>query len=134
VPFFFEEGASMRVELLFESGKCVIDLNEEYEIVRLLKEKIPFESVVNTWGEEIYFSTPVNVQKMENPREVVEVGDVGYWPPGKALCLFFGKTPISDDKIRPASAVNVIGKIVEGLEDLKKIKDGERVAVRFASS
>jgi len=95
VPFFFEEGANMRVELLFESGKCVIDLNEEYEVVKLLKEKIPFESVVNTWGEEIYFSTPVNVQKMENPREVVEIGDVGYWPPGKALCLFFGKTPVN---------------------------------------
>jgi len=76
----------------------------------------------------------VNVQKMENPREVVEIGDVGYWPPGRALCLFFGKTPISDDRIRPASTVNVIGRIIEGLEDLKRVKDGEKVTVRSASS
>ncbi|PLV56405.1 cyclophilin-like fold protein [Thermotoga sp. SG1] len=124
----------MKVELVFENARCLIELDESCEVVERLKEKIPFESTVNTWGEEIYFSTPVSVQKMENPREVVEIGDVGYWPPGRALCLFFGKTPISDDKIRPASAVNVIGKIIEGLKDLKKVKDGERVTVRFASS
>ncbi|MCD6552274.1 cyclophilin-like fold protein [Thermotoga sp.] len=124
----------MKMELVFESARCLIELDESYEVVRRLKEKVPFKSVVNTWGEEIYFSTPVVVSKMENPKEVVEIGDIGYWPPGKALCLFFGRTPISDDKIRPASAVNVIGKIVEGLENLKEVKDGEKVTVRFASS
>ncbi len=56
-------------------------------------------------------------------------GDVAYWIPGKAICLFFGKTPISDDKIRPASAVNVIGRITDNMDDLKKVEDGDEVVV-----
>jgi len=59
----------------------------------------------------------------------VEVGDVAYWIPGRAICLFFGKTPISEDKIRPASTVNVIGKVLGDPLRLKKVKDGERVFV-----
>ncbi|PLV60486.1 cyclophilin-like fold protein [Thermotoga sp. KOL6] len=124
----------MKLELVFEGGTCVFELEESFEVVKKLTEKIPFESRANTWGEEIYFSISIDVTTMENPRETVEVGDVGYWPPGKALCFFFGKTPISDDKIRPASTVNVIGRIVQGMENLKKIKDGDKITVKFASA
>jgi len=69
------------------------------------------------------------VDKEENSKDVVELGDVAYWIPGKAICLFFGKTPISDDKIRPASAVNVIGKIITNMEELKKVGDGDEVTI-----
>lgn len=71
-------------------------------------------------GDEIYFETDINFDEVENSKEVVEIGDVAFWIPGKAICLFFGKTPISDELIRPASAVNVFGKIIEGIEELKK--------------
>ena len=90
---------------------------------------LPFESEVKTWGEEIYFSIPVEVE-LENPQDTVEVGDIGYWLPGKAFCIFFGLTPASEPgKIRPASAVNIFAKVIGDIEVLKKIKDGDRIRV-----
>jgi len=90
---------------------------------------LPFESEVNTWGDEIYFTIPVEVG-LENSREVVEIGDIGYWPPGKAFCIFFGLTPVSKEgEIKPASAVNVFAKVVEDVKTLKKIKDGDKIKV-----
>jgi len=58
----------------------------------IIWESLPLESVVNTWGQEIYFSIPVTVD-LENGQEIVSVGDIAYWPPGKAFCVFFGPTP-----------------------------------------
>jgi len=90
---------------------------------------LPFESEVNTWGDEIYFSIPVKLE-LENPQDVVDIGDIGYWPPGKAFCIFFGQTPMSEPgKIRPASAVNVFAKVVRNIKVLKKIKDGDKIKV-----
>jgi len=93
---------------------------------------LPFESEAETWGEEVYFSTPVSVS-LEKGKRKVEKGDVGYWPPGKALCLFFGRTPAStDDDPIAASPVNIVGKITGGIELLKNIRDGMKIRVRLA--
>jgi hypothetical protein len=93
-------------------------------------EALPITSTVNTWGDEIYFTIPVDA-KPEDAKELVSPGDIAYWPPGKAMCIFFGKTPISrGDEIRPASAVNIIGKIEGDYKSLKKIKDGEEITIR----
>jgi hypothetical protein len=71
--------------------------------------------------------------KPEDTRELVSLGDIGYWPPGKAMCIFFGKTPISrGDEIRPASPVNIIGKVEGELKLLKKMKDGEEITIQPA--
>ena len=92
-------------------------------------EALPLESVVNTWGHEIYFSIPVTVE-LENGKEVVNAGDIGYWPPGKAFCIFFGPTPASrGDEIRAASKVNVFGKVIGDLEILLRVEDGEKIFV-----
>ena len=73
---------------------------------------LPITGSVQTWGDEIYFSIPVEAPQAKDARETVEKGAVAYWPPGSALCLFWGPTPMSrGDEIRPASAVNVIGVI-----------------------
>ncbi len=93
-------------------------------------EKLPFTSTVNTWGDEIYFTIPVDAGP-ENAKELVELGDIAYWPPGKAMCIFFGKTPVSKgDEIRPASAINIIGKVAGDCKVLKKVKDGEEITIR----
>jgi uncharacterized protein len=90
---------------------------------------LPINSLVNTWGEEIYFTIPVNV-KLENGREIVNVGDIAYWPPGKAFCIFFGLTPASrGNEIRAASAVNVFGKIGSDLQVLSAVRDGDTISV-----
>ena len=82
----------------------------ELETAKQLWESLPITGRVQIWGDEIYFSIPVNVQEELGSQETVEVGTVAYWPPGSALCLFWGPTPISaPGEIRPASAVNVVG-------------------------
>ncbi len=77
----------------------------------LIYDALPVESGYNTWGDEIYFAIPVSTGP-ENGVEAVELGDLAYWPPGKAFCIFYGQTPAGQgDEIRPASAVNPIGKV-----------------------
>ncbi len=84
-------------------------------------EALPFETSFNTWGDEIYFSIPVEMDLESDAQEVVQSGDLGYWPSGNAFCIFFGPTPMSDEgEIRPASAVNVIGKVISDEERLKE--------------
>jgi uncharacterized protein len=90
---------------------------------------LPIKSTVNTWGEEIYFNIPVTA-KPENGREIVNAGEVAYWPPGKALCIFFGPTPMSKgDEIRAASEVNIFGKIVGDAKVFSAVNDGEKITV-----
>lgn len=123
----------MRVQLEAGSVLVEIELNET-STARQIWEALPFESQANTWGEEIYFSIPVH-RDQEKPQEVVQAGDVAYWPPGRALCLFFGPTPVSaPGEIRPYSPVTVVGKIAGDLQVLKNIKDGEKVRLRKVSS
>nr|WP_269479004.1 cyclophilin-like fold protein [Methanocaldococcus infernus] len=119
----------------FKDFEIEAELYEELapKTVRKILEGLPIKGIVNRWGDEIYFETEVIVDEEENSKEVVELGDIAYWIPGRAICLFFGKTPISDDKIRPASAVNVIGKIInieKYIDKLREVKDGEVVEVR----
>ena len=77
-----------------------------------LWEALPITGGVQTWGDEIYFSIPVQAEEADDAQETVDKGAVAFWPPGSALCLFWGPTPVSrGDEIRPASKVNVIGQI-----------------------
>ncbi len=86
---------------------------------------LPLEARVSTWGEEIYFTIPVQTGLDDTAKELVEYGDIGYWPRGRALCLFFGPTPISGPgEIRPASAVNIVGKLIGDIQSLQEITDG----------
>ncbi|MBO3840996.1 MAG: hypothetical protein FGF48_01055 [Candidatus Brockarchaeota archaeon] len=90
---------------------------------------LPFKGFANTWGEEIYFEIPVTLPE-ENSRREVEKGEVAYWPPGRALCIFFGPTPMSrKGKIVAYSPVNVFAKIEGDLEVFKKVRAGEEILV-----
>ena len=95
----------------------------------LIWDALPIESRANTWGEEIYFNIPVSADP-ENPKELVEIGDLGYWPPGSAFCIFFGPTPMSiGDEIRPASAVNVVGRLNGDPKEFRQVTDGAEVKI-----
>lgn len=123
-----------KLRIIFPQSIGVVEVEltgKNPKTLQALKSAAPFESRVNLWGEMIYFSTPARVAQ-EVAKDVVDVGDVAYWPPGRALCIFFGPTPISrGGEIRPASPVNVIGKVIGDTERLKKVKDGEVVRVEF---
>lgn len=104
------------------------ELNDS-KTAQMLWDLLPIEAKASTWGDEIYFSIPLNADA-ENPQEVVELGDLGYWPPGTAFCIFFGPTPISHvNEIRPASAVNVIGKLTGDAKAFKQVKSGTTVRI-----
>ena len=93
---------------------------------------LPIKARANRWGDEIYFSIPVKIGE-ENAQQVVEKGDIGYWPPGSALCIFFGFTPVSSgNEIRAASPVNVFGKILGDPSVFKKVKQGEEITIEKA--
>jgi len=100
-----------RILIIMGSIEVEAELTES-KTAELIYNSLPIEAKGSFWGDEIYFSIPVKAEP-ENPKEVVELGDLGYWPPGNAFCIFFGPTPASSgDEIRPASEVNVIGKII----------------------
>ncbi|MCP4252701.1 MAG: hypothetical protein GY775_04700, partial [Candidatus Scalindua sp.] len=91
---------------------------------------LPIENTVNTWGDEIYFTIPVTSALDEAAKEVVEKGDLGYWPTGKAFCIFFGPTPASQgNEIRPASAVNIVGRVEGNADVFKGVRDGENITL-----
>jgi uncharacterized protein len=95
---------------------------------------LPLEAPASVWGDEIYFNIGLECPP-EAPQEVVDVGDLGYWPPGRAFCIFFGPTPASQgSEIRPASAVNVIGQIRGDATIFRKVRAGTRVVIERAGS
>lgn len=109
-----------------------LDKKKSPHTVELLQHCLPFKVGIHVWGEEIYTDpTPISIQE-ENSMSTLQINDVAYWPPGKAICLFFGRTPIGKkDEIKPYSPVNVIGKILSPNKTiLSKIKEGTQVTFR----
>jgi hypothetical protein len=92
-------------------------------------DALPIQAKGSTWGDEIYFDIGVTAAP-EAAREVVDPGDLAYWPPGRAFCIFFGPTPASKgDECRAASPVNVVGKIRGDHGVFKKVRAGTRVTI-----
>jgi hypothetical protein len=118
-----------RLEIAAGEVTVTAELNET-QTAQAIWDALPIEGAANTWGDEIYFSIPLALD-LEAGQDVVELGDLGYWPPGKALCIFFGPTPASKgEEIRPASAVTVFGSVVGDATVLKAVADGAPVKVR----
>jgi hypothetical protein len=119
----------MKIKIITEeTGEVQATLTDENPgTVKALYEALPIEARANIWGDEIYFSIPVHYEE-ENSKEVVEMGDLGYWPPGNAFCIFFGPTPASrGDEIRPASPVNVFGRVDGDPKVFKKVRGGAKI-------
>jgi hypothetical protein len=95
-------------------------------------DALPLSVPGDTWGDEIYFGIPVKA-KPERPQETVEMGALGNWPPGSAFCIFFGRTPASrGQEIRPASPVNVFGRVLGDPAVFKKVTAGTPIRIERA--
>jgi hypothetical protein len=93
-------------------------------------ESLPIDGKANVWGDEIYFGIPVQAEQEPDARAVVEVGEVGYWPPGKAFCIFFGPTPAStDERPRAASPVNILGRVSGDATSFRSVPGGTPVKI-----
>ena len=98
-----------------------------------IADALPIKSEANRWGGEIYFSIPITAELESDSREVLEEGELAFWPPGNAFCIFFGKTPASQgNEIRAASAVNIVGKISGDWSGLWDIPDGAGIVIEKA--
>lgn len=97
-------------------------------------DALPITGQVQTWGDEIYFAIPVTAEPSDDAQETVPKGAIAYWRPGKALCLFWGPTPMSrGDEIRPASAVNLVGHIEGNPTLLAQIPNDSKILIRRAT-
>lgn len=120
----------MERQIRIKAGS-VIALAELYntKTADAIWQALPLDGNIHTWGEEIYFSIPLKLE-LEAGQEVVSSGDLGYWPPGSAFCIFFGPTPMSrGSEIRAASPVDVFGSLVDDPKVFRGVKDGEKVVV-----
>jgi len=117
-----------KITITAEDLKVDASLNDS-KAAQKIWEALPIEGRVNTWGDEIYFSIPVDIG-LENAKAVVSEGDLGYWPPGSAFCIFFGTTPVSrGNEIRPASPVSIFGKVTGDAKVFKKVRSGAKIIV-----
>ena len=124
----------MGEKILIRSGEIEIgaELNDSPTALALFTA-LPLSAEANTWGDEIYFQVPVDQQLDSTAAELVKVGDLGYWPSGRAFCIFFGPTPISrEGEIRPASAVNLIGKVIGDARAFRAVHDGDLMQLDVA--
>lgn len=120
-----------QIKITAGNVKVVGTLNDS-ATAGLVWDALPITGSGSVWGDEIYFRTGIETP-VDNGQEVVEMGALAYWPPGQAICLFFGPTPMSQgDEIRPASAVNVIGSIHGDPTVLKSVAGGADVSLERA--
>ncbi len=116
-----------KIEIEFNQITLQAELNDCPTSTAIL-EQLPIEGLVNTWGDEIYFEIPVDLPQEPGAKEILEPGDLGYWPVGKAFCIFFGPTPVStDERPRAYSPVNVLGHITTDLAGLETIQKQQTV-------
>ncbi len=109
--------------------EATADLNDSAS-AQALWQALPITGVAQTWGDEIYFSIPLELEP-EAPQELVAVGDLGYWPQGPAFCIFFGPTPASrGNEVRPASPVNLLGRVSGDAKVFKRVKPGAKVLLQ----
>jgi len=120
---------SKRIMIIVNAIEIDAELNDS-PTAALIWEHLPIEGSANTWGEEIYFSIPVKADLEPGARDEMKIGELAYWPPGEAFCIFFGRTPMSrDDECRAASPVNPVGNVLGDPGVLKSVQQGAAVRI-----
>jgi hypothetical protein len=121
-----------RISIRFDTHKLTATLTDT-PCALAVWDALPLGGFATRWGDEVYFPIPVDVPLESTSREILEAGELGYWPTGNAFCIFFGPTPLSrGQEIRAASAVNVIGKMDGALTALLEVKHGTRICLEQA--
>jgi hypothetical protein len=126
-------------QILIRAGdvSATATLNDS-SLAQALWRSLPMSARANTWGDEIYFSIVLDqsgVGPTTDGVEVVSLGDIAFWPPGSAFCLFFGRTPASrGDEIRPASAVHLFGRIDGDPLVFRSVRSGANVTLEAVNA
>ena len=122
------------MKLRIEAGKTVLIASlRDTPTSKALMEALPFEARAQTWGEEVYFSTPVSAKLEADAQQIVEPGTVCFWTEGDAIALPYGRTPIStDERPKLASRCNVLGTLIGEAKALARIRSGDKITVSKA--
>jgi len=121
----------MRLRIDIAGQAFVVEMKDTATAKAILA-KTPFASTAQTWGDEVYFSTPVSAKREPDAKQVVEAGTVCFWCEGDSIALPFGRTPIStDERPKLANPCNILGKI-DDFKSLKKVKTGDKITVSAA--
>jgi len=118
----------MKIKITTGNIEAIAELfqNDTSEIIR---KALPITARASLFGGEVYFQIPVHIE-LQDGKKLVNAGDLGFWPTGDAFCIFFGETPVSKKgEIRPASAVNVFGRIIGSAAVFKQVRSGDTVTV-----
>ncbi|MEE2685839.1 MAG: cyclophilin-like fold protein [Planctomycetota bacterium] len=108
------------------------ELNDS-STARQVITQLPFDAHAHRWGDEFYFSIPVDHAAETDAREEMAIGELAYWPPGNAFCIFFGPTPVScGSEPRAANPCNPLGQILDDIAPLLEAQDGVNVQVHLA--
>ena len=122
----------MKIKIVTESTEAFAEINNT-KTASAIFEALPFESIAHRWGDEVYFEIPLELE-IEDGREILEIGDIAYWPPGNSMCIFFGPTPSSKGiEVRAYSSVTVFGRIIGDAKIFRAVKEGERIRVEVAN-
>ena len=118
-----------KCRIIIKNFEIIVKLNSSLTAEKIWNS-LPIISKTNTWGKEIYFYTSIEVELEKESKDVVEFGEIVYWPSGKAIAIGFGKTPASIDKeIRLADKCNIWGDCSIELQNIKTIKSGDKIFV-----
>jgi len=91
---------------------------------------LPIQSRASTWGDEVYFATPISVDREPDARDVVQRGEIAFWVEGDSIAIGFGRTPVSrGEEIRLAARTNIWGRALDDVRKLKTVKSGDAVSV-----
>ena len=120
------------IQIIAENVQVEAELNDG-PTAKSIIDTLPIEASARRWDGEIYFSITVEAELEENSRDVLEAGELAFWPPAKAFCIFFGPTPASQgDEIRAASKVNIIGKLKSDGSGLWDVPNGAKIIIILA--
>ena len=118
-----------RITIAAGSVTLEAELNDG-STAKAIWDALPITGRANTWGDEIYFTIPVQAEEEPDARADVEVGELGYWPVGSAFCIFFGPTPASDGpEPRAASPVNILGRVLGDATEFRQVPGGVEVTL-----
>ena len=119
-----------QIKIVVGNMETQATLNESMTAIKVW-DILPFTSRAMIWGDEIYFDIPLEMNLEKGASAVVQLGDLAYWPAGPSMCIFLGKTPVSEgNEIRAASAVNVFGKVTDVKALLRKVESGEKITIK----